>query len=382
MFVDIDIYKKRVGFNPTLYLSISEGGVIMQQVQKAIYDLREMNIQNCNNYQVGFINNFPTDIYPGEYFQFVFEHCAPFIIPYRYMISTFGRLFDRERGVYINPTLNGNYYRYVYTTYLNNETDCIKQKGILAHRCVLMTFNYIPGCELLEVNHKDGNGFNNNISNLEWMTHKENIEHARINRFFASGENSPKTKITNELAEIICKRLEFGESIKSISDDMSIPYHIVKDIKAGISYRYIGAKYDLPETNHHEEKFTDEEVLSIYSRLQSGESIKCISDDLGVTYSRIKSIKYKDTYTDLLHDLPSLDKKEYNSKMSESEVREICQLLQDGKTPNDISKLLNVPYMSVDAIHKGVTFKYISKDYTFQDRYINQRLTDNDVREM
>lgn len=51
-----------------------------------------------------------------------------------------------------------------------------QRKTRTVHRIVLESFNYNP--DGLQVNHKDGNKFNNNLSNLEWVTPKENIEHA------------------------------------------------------------------------------------------------------------------------------------------------------------------------------------------------------------
>lgn len=39
-----------------------------------------------------------------------------------------------------------------------------------------------------EVNHIDGNKKNNNITNLEWVTHKENMLHARKNKLIAITE--------------------------------------------------------------------------------------------------------------------------------------------------------------------------------------------------
>ena len=44
----------------------------------------------------------------------------------------------------------------------------------LVHRLVAQTFIVNPD-GLPEINHKDNNPLNNNVSNLEWVTHKENI---------------------------------------------------------------------------------------------------------------------------------------------------------------------------------------------------------------
>ena len=46
------------------------------------------------------------------------------------------------------------------------------------HRLVLQTFEPIPNYESMTVNHKDGDKLNNELDNLEWMTQKENINHA------------------------------------------------------------------------------------------------------------------------------------------------------------------------------------------------------------
>ena len=52
------------------------------------------------------------------------------------------------------------------------------QKTVQIHVWIAETF--IPNPENKpEVNHKDGNGLNNNVDNLEWNTHQENMLHAR-----------------------------------------------------------------------------------------------------------------------------------------------------------------------------------------------------------
>lgn len=68
------------------------------------------------------------------------------------------------------------------------------------HRLILENFNPRQDMANLQVNHIDGNKWNNSLSNLEWVTCKENIYHAKINNLRAKqyGEHNPSSKLTEE----------------------------------------------------------------------------------------------------------------------------------------------------------------------------------------
>ena len=74
------------------------------------------------------------------------------------------------------------------------------------HRMVAETF--IPNLENKpEVNHIDGNKKNNCVTNLEWVTRKENADHAYNTGLFGIGEDFATSEITNKQCKKICKLL-------------------------------------------------------------------------------------------------------------------------------------------------------------------------------
>ena len=83
-----------------------------------------------------------------------------------YSASSFGRIRN-DRNQYILRPLNPTGYC----------TVSLDKKGCYIHRIIAGTFIPNPEQKPL-VNHKDGNRRNNRVSNLEWATQSENIQHA------------------------------------------------------------------------------------------------------------------------------------------------------------------------------------------------------------
>lgn len=99
----------------------------------------------------------------------------------KYIVSNFGNVMSIPR-TYINK-LGREYTIDGFTLVKHDGTngyervwlgDSVKKS---VHRLVAEVFVPNP-YGYTEVNHKDGNKKNNRASNLEWVTHKENIEHA------------------------------------------------------------------------------------------------------------------------------------------------------------------------------------------------------------
>lgn len=143
-----------------------------------------------------------------------------------YQISSFGRvrsvdrLITRSDGrIYclkskILKPFQGNTCNYL-STQLSKNNVCEK---FMIHRLVAYEFLGLSHSSLLEVNHKDGNRHNNRVSNLEVVTHQQNIDHSIITNLKNDyGECSINAKLTNRQADEIRWLWENGMMQKDIA---------------------------------------------------------------------------------------------------------------------------------------------------------------------
>lgn len=112
--------------------------------------------------------------------------------------------------------LKGRYYMYSFSV-------DGKKVRVQTHRLIGEYFIPLPegfdDISELQINHKDGNGLNNSLENLEWVTQEENIKHSFDNNLSGIGGTPFKA--------LIAKDLETGEefefpSIRQASINLNI----------------------------------------------------------------------------------------------------------------------------------------------------------------
>lgn len=154
-----------------------------------------------------------------------------------YQVSNTGKVRSFRRcakGRELTPWYAKNGYCQVYFVVDN------KRIAKKVHRLVAQAFIENPESKP-EVNHVDGRKENNHVSNLEWSTRQENMNHARKTGLLDdNGENSKNAKLTNDQAEQIRKEFvprhkEFGAVPLALK--YGVGRKVIERIVKGQSYR-------------------------------------------------------------------------------------------------------------------------------------------------
>lgn len=149
-----------------------------------------------------------------------------------YTIDTLGVIRNETKG----KTLKGT-----SITKNNRYTKVHLDKFYPIHRLVAEHFldneNNLP-----QVNHIDGNRYNNSVSNLEWCTAKYNVQHAyNSNLKTNKGINNPISKLTEEDIIKIWSLRNTTLTARQIRDrlKLSVGIEAVKLVRQGKNWSHI-----------------------------------------------------------------------------------------------------------------------------------------------
>lgn len=152
----------------------------------------------------------------------------------KYQESNYGRTksFCQGRVMILKPKIKDDGYLFV------NLFKDGKQKNFYVHRLVALCFIPNP-LGKPQVNHKDGIKFNCHVSNLEWVTHKENMSHAATTSLMENSEMRFNAKLTNEQVMYIRDNPE-KLNCEQLAEKFGINGSKISAIQIGKIYRSVG----------------------------------------------------------------------------------------------------------------------------------------------
>ncbi len=203
-----------------------------------------------------------------------------------YLVSDDGRVYNETTKNEISIIYSNRYEK--VKLQLKNKTHT---KAV--HRLVAETFlEKVEGKN--EVNHIDGDRRNNNVNNLEWVTHLENMQHASMLRLMSSGSTHLSAKLSEkDVADI---RILFSQGV--CDADIVKEFNIGPGTVAKIRYRQTwkdvlpNLKYPEKSTSIHcpTKKLCGEDIPKIRKLHEEGLTNGQIGKKFGVASATISNI--------------------------------------------------------------------------------------------
>jgi len=113
---------------------------------------------------------------------------------------------------------------------------CVNNKRKMYYLHRLVAYLYVDNLQNKPcVNHIDGDKLNNHYNNLEWVSHKENIEHRVSILHIGIGETHSQSKVPNKIVSYIkrCKDNGIQPKYERIRDTYDVSIKYLKGIYRG-----------------------------------------------------------------------------------------------------------------------------------------------------
>ena len=208
-----------------------------------------------------------------------------------YWISNKGGLWSTRTNKLCKWSKNAKNYLFTTRTYKD------RVLIIVAHKEVTRAFlgNRPEGTE---VNHIDGDKNNNSVENLEYITHQENIDHARINGLMSGqkGSDHHRSKLSEEDILPILRSIRSGRSQREIAKEYSVDSSLIGLIVNNKIWTHVVRPETLtPEAiNSHTISVKEVDTLDRFMRIleltKTCRNIYQIGSIMGISISSVSTI--------------------------------------------------------------------------------------------
>lgn len=304
----------------------------------------------------------------------------PELMPDTYYVSNLGRVKTLDK--LLHPSLHHSGYMH-----MNLKSKTGKWKYFVVHRLVAWEFVSGRTDERCYVNHIDADKSNNNATNLEWVTPRENIMHAEQMglRPHFYGENNKSSRWKESDIRRVCEVLVKNKGMinDTISDlakeGIIINKHKLDKIKSKeiwwtISDEYFSYGYLLVN------KKLDESIVRLIcitllefdgDIVKTYDKVRTVDDS--VNLKQIRMIKFKYSWSEISDEYFEPDRFPHAFKLlTDDDVEAICQSLV--KNRGNINKVYVELTDKIDGLTKRkiAHIKYKDMHVSISDKYFKK----------
>lgn len=139
-------------------------------------------------------------------------------------------------GKVLSPAIAGRWKAYLGVRLWNGDTKTGKTVNV--HNLIMLAF-VGPPAEGMEINHKNGESTDNRLANLEYVTHRQNEDHAVAHGLHPRGERHHAALLTEDQVRVIRGAKRWPGVVIRLATSYGVSRSVVKSIREGKSWKHV-----------------------------------------------------------------------------------------------------------------------------------------------